>query len=197
MQMQATEDTRKQELFSLCESLLERRPLIVASNRGPLEFHITPEGKLQPRRGSGAVVTALNSLIQRYEFSWVANAMGEGDRRAQQAAESGGIPSPLPNQKVSARYVVTPRRAYHKFYNVFCNPLLWFLQHSMWSPAYTPNLDSAVHDTWATGYTPVNRAFAEAIAAEAARGARAHRDAARLPPVPDARHGAAGACRTR
>lgn len=170
MQIQVTEDTRRQELFSLCASLLERRPLIVASNRGPLEFHISPEGKLQPRRGSGAVVTALNNLIQHFEFSWVANAMGEGDRRAQQAAESASIPSPLPNQKVSARYVITPRRAYHKFYNVFCNPLLWFLQHSMWSPAYTPNLDSTVHDTWATGYTPVNQAFADAIVAEAGEG---------------------------
>ncbi len=170
MQIPVTEDLRKQELFSLCASLFDQRPLIVASNRGPLEFHISPEGNPQPRRGSGAVVTALNSLVQRYPFSWVANAMGEGDRRAQQAAESSNIPSPLPNQKVSARYVITPRRAYHKFYNVFCNPLLWFLQHSMWSPAYTPNLDSTVHDTWATGYTPVNQAFADAIVAEAADG---------------------------
>ena len=128
MQIPVTEDVRKQELFSLCASLFEQRPLIVASNRGPLEFHMSPEGNPQPRRGSGAVVTALNSLVQHFEFSWVANAMGEGDRRAQQAVESSNIPSPLPNQKVSARYVITPRRAYHKFYNVFCNPLLWFLQ---------------------------------------------------------------------
>ena len=171
MQIPVTEDTRKQQLFKLCTNILGQRRLIVASNRGPLEYHLSPEGQLQPRRGSGAIVTALNSLIQNFEFTWVANAMGEGDRRAQGEAEDSSIQSPLPKQRVSARYVLTPRRMYHKFYNIFCNPLLWFLQHSMWSSAYTPNIDSTVHDTWATGYTPVNRAFADAILAEAADGA--------------------------
>lgn len=171
MQIPVTKDLRRQQLFELCATLLGKRPLIVASNRGPLEHHLSPDGQLQPRRGSGAVVTAFNSLIHNFEFTWVANAMGEGDRRAQQEAEAASIPSPLPNQRVSARYVVTSRRVYHKFYNIFCNPLLWFLQHHMWSSAYTPNLDSTVHDTWATGYTPVNQAFADAIVAEAAGGA--------------------------
>jgi len=170
MQIPVTEDTRRQQLFELCANLLEQHPLIVASNRGPLEHHLSPEGQLQPRQGSGAIVTALNSLIQNFEFTWVANAMGEGDRRAQGEVENGNIKSPLPKQKVSARYVLTPRRMYHKFYNIFCNPLLWFLQHSMWSSAYTPNIDSTVHDTWATGYTPVNQAFADAIVSEAADG---------------------------
>ena len=167
MQIPITVDQRRQQLSELCTNILQQRPLIVASNRGPLEYHLSPDGKLQPRRGSGAIVTALSSLIQNFEFTWVANAMGEGDRRAQQEAEGGRIPSPLPTQKVSARYVITPRRMYHKFYNIFCNPLLWFLQHSMWSSAYTPNIDSTVHDAWATGYTPVNQAFADAIVAEA------------------------------
>lgn len=170
MQIPITVDRRRQQLFELCSSVLEQHPLIVASNRGPLEYHLSPEGSLQPRRGSGAIVTALSSLIQNFEFTWVANAMGEGDRRAQQDAEGGTILSPLPKQKVSARYVITPRRMYHKFYNIFCNPLLWFLQHSMWSSAYTPNIDSTVHDAWTTGYTPVNQAFADAIVAEADGG---------------------------
>ena len=135
---------------------------------GPLEFRLTPEGRLQPRPGSGSVVTALSRLIQRYEFTWVANALGEGDRRAREQAEGEAIRSPLPTQRVSVRYVTTPRRVYHKFYNIFCNPLLWFLQHYMWSPPYTPNVDGVVHDAWATGYRLVNEAFADAIVAEAA-----------------------------
>ena len=142
MQIPITVDRRRQQLFELCSSVLQQHPLIVASNRGPLEYHLSPEGLLQPRRGSGALVTALSSLIQNFEFTWVANAMGEGDRRAQQDAEGGIILSPLPKQKVSARYVITPRRMYHKFYNIFCNPLLWFLQHSKWSSAYPPNIDT-------------------------------------------------------
>ena len=170
MQIPITVDRRRQQLFELCTNIFQQRPLIIASNRGPLEYHLSPEGQLQPRRGSGAIVTALSSLIKNFEFTWVANAMGEGDRRAQQEAEDGTILSPIPNQKVSARYVITPRRMYHKFYNIICNPLLWFLQHSMWSSAYTPNIDSTVHDAWSTGYTPVNQAFADAIVAEAGGG---------------------------
>jgi len=57
---------------------------------------------------------------------------------------------------------------YHKYYNTFCNPLLWFLQHYMWSASYTPSVDSAVHDAWENGYVAVNRAFADAVVAEAA-----------------------------
>ena len=69
------------------------------------------------------------------------------------------------------RYVVTPRRVYHKFYNIFCNPLLWFLQHYMWSSPYNPNVDDSVYDAWETGYIPVNRAFAEAVVDEAKHSA--------------------------
>ncbi|MBI4234506.1 MAG: trehalose-6-phosphate synthase [Chloroflexi bacterium] len=151
----------------LCKSLLERRYLILASNRGPLEYHLTPEGMMHPRRGSGAVVTAFSSLIHSTEFTWVASAMGEGDRRASEQAGAGRIKSPVPGHRIHVRFVTTPRRAYHKFYNIFCNPLLWFLQHYMWSSAYTPNIDSAVLDAWETGYVPVNQAFAEALVTEA------------------------------
>ena len=171
MEASPPSDPRKQELLDLCGALLAQRRLIVASNRGPLEFHLNPDGNLQPRRGSGAVVTALSSIIQAFDFTWVANAMGEGDRRALDQAEGRHIQSPLPSQRVAMRYVVTPRRVYHKFYNIVCNPLLWFLHHYMWSAPYTPNIDNTVHDAWSNGYGPVNRAFADAIVSEVDQGA--------------------------
>jgi len=62
---------------------------------------------------------------------------------------------------------VTPRRVYHKYYNIFCNPLLWFLQHYMWNSPYNPNLDANVHDAWHDGYVQVNRAFAQSVIEEA------------------------------
>ena len=132
--------------------MLSERPLILASNRGPVEHYVRYDGRLEARRGSGGVVTALSSLTRMLDFTWVATAMGEGDRRV--AAESRGakIRSKLPGQRAQVRYVSTPRRIYHKYYNVFCNPLLWFLQHYMWNsptvPTWTPT--STTHGTTGT-----------------------------------------------
>lgn len=160
-------ERRSSRFIEQCAEMFQDRRLILASNRGPVEYHISPEDRLQARRGSGGVVTALSTLTNYVDFTWVASAMGEGDRRVAQQAEGARIKSPLPGQSLFLRYVVTPRRVYHKFYNVFCNPLLWFLQHYMWSSPYTPNVDETVYDAWYTGYIPVNRAFADAIVDEA------------------------------
>ena len=167
MQKQIADITSGTELFEKYEKLAQSHNLVLVSNRGPLEYRPGPNGDFQARRGSGVVVTALNTILENFPFTWIANAMGEGDRKASEAAAGEVIPSPLPNQKVSVRFVVTSRRTYHKFYNIFCNPLLWFLQHQMWSAPYTPNIDTAVHDAWNTGYTTVNQALAETLIEEA------------------------------
>jgi trehalose 6-phosphate synthase len=155
------------DLNQLCESVLSRRYLILASNRGPVEYQMTPDGRTEARRGSGSIVTALNSLVQTAEFTWVSSAMGEGDRVVSNNGRGPSLKSPLQGHKINLRYVVTPRRVYHKYYNIVCNPLLWFLQHYLWNPPYNPNIDSSVHDAWHTGYLPVNQAFARSVIEEA------------------------------
>jgi trehalose 6-phosphate synthase len=106
-------------------------------------------------------------MVQTAEFTWVSSAMGEGDRVASNNGRGPSLKSPLPGHKINLRYVVTPRRVYHKYYNIVCNPLLWFLQHYLWNPPYNPNIDSSVHDAWHTGYIPVNQAFARSVIEEA------------------------------
>ena len=155
------------ELTELCEAVFSQRPLILVSNRGPVEHQMSGNGWPEARRGSGSVVTAFNSLAQKFEFTWVASAMGEGDRVVSENGQGPHIKSPLPGHEINLRYVVTPRRVYHKYYNILCNPLLWFLQHYMWNPPYNPNVDTAVHDAWESGYIPVNQAFANAVISEA------------------------------
>lgn len=162
-----TESPHLQRLRSLTESVLPKRPLIVVSNRGPVEHHAAPDGSMQARRGSGGVVTALNSLTRMVEFTWVASAMGEGDRKIAEEHQGSKIRSPLPGHRASVRYITTPRRVYHKYYNVLCNPLLWFLQHYMWNSPYNPHVDKNVHDAWIEGYVPVNQAFSDAVIKEA------------------------------
>ena len=151
------------ELDELCADVFSKRPLILGSNRGPVEHQMSPEGRPEARRGSGSVVTAFSSLAQKFPFTWVASAMGEGDRVISNNSQGSRLKSPLSGHKISLRYVVTPRRVYHKYYNILCNPLLWFLQHYMWNPPYNPNVDAAVHDAWESGYIPVNQAFARSV----------------------------------
>ncbi|HEY49748.1 MAG TPA: trehalose-6-phosphate synthase [Dehalococcoidia bacterium] len=137
------------------------------SNRGPVEYRVGQDGALHLNRGSGGVVTALSAISRYVELTWIASSMGEGDRKVA-AQHDGRFPVQLPGQNLYLRFVTTPRNVYHKYYNLFCNPLIWFLQHYMWNSPYTPNLDAKVYDAWENGYVAVNRAFAEATIAEAA-----------------------------
>ena len=151
------------DLNALCEDVLSKRPLILVSNRGPAEHQMSSDGRPEARRGSGSVVTAFSQMAQKYEFTWVASAMGEGDRLVSNNVNGCHLKSPLPGHQINLKYVATPRRVYHKYYNILCNPLLWFLQHYMWNPPYNPNVDASVHDAWNTGYIPVNQGFANSV----------------------------------
>ena len=161
-----THGDHRRDLNNLCSTLLSEHSLILASNRGPIEHLVNLQGGYDVRRGSGGVVTALSSLSSILDFTWIASAMGEGDRRI--ASENSGqkIRSKMPGQKMGVRYVNLPRGVYHKHYNVFCNPLLWFLQHYMWNSPYNPNVDYKIHDAWETGYIPVNEEFGRVVVEE-------------------------------
>ncbi len=171
---QAAYSEHRTKLIEICRGLLQDKRLIVASNRGPVEYSISPEGSLTPTRGHGSLVTGLSTVSQFCKITWVASAMGEADRRAAQLAGDNLTDSPLPGQNIAVRFVVCPRNTYHKYYNVFSNPLLWFLQHQMWNSPYTPNIDASTYDAWHNGYVAVNRAFADAIAAEMRREGSSH-----------------------
>ena len=54
--------------------------------------------------------------------------------------------------------------AYEGYYNVIANPLLWFLQHSMWDVPRAPVIDRETWRAWEEGYRTVNCQFADAIA---------------------------------
>jgi trehalose 6-phosphate synthase len=155
-----------ERLVGLCQELLSERRLILVSNRGPVEYRVAQNGELQLNRGTGGVVTALRAISKNLELTWIASTMGEGDRLAA-SGQSGRFQVALPGQRLYLRFVTSPRNVYHKYYNLFCNPLLWFLQHYMWNAPYTPNVDAKVYDAWDNGYVAVNRTFAEAVIDEA------------------------------
>jgi trehalose 6-phosphate synthase len=131
---------------------MAHRKLIVVSNRGPVT-HWREHGRRVERRGGGGLVTALRGLLERHDVTWIASAMTEEDRAV--AAE--GAPGLV--------LVAHDPHAYDLYYNVIANPLLWFVQHSLWGLGFEPELDATFHRAWHDGYERVNRTFADAVVA--------------------------------
>lgn len=156
---------RVHRLEDLTKKLLHDRRLIIASNRGPIQYDIEKDGSLVAQRGSGGMVTALLATAQLVPMTWVAAAMTEGDRRA--AAEVNGDLIRSPGEELYVKFVTVPNPVYQRHYYVFCNPLLWFVQHFMWNTPRTPNIGRAVYEAWESGYIPVNQAIADAIIEQA------------------------------
>ena len=153
------------DLEALCQEMLAQRRLIIASNRGPVEYRIEPDGALTAHRGSGGMVTALLAAARFVPATWVASAMTDGDRMAAEQA-NGNLVKVLDNE-IYVRFVTVPQSVYQRHYYVFCNPLLWFVQHFMWNTPRTPNIGRAVYEAWESGYIPVNEALAQAVIEEA------------------------------
>lgn len=145
----------------------DARPLIIASNRGPVTFTRRAGGSFDARRGTGGVVTAVTAVAQERQPIWIAAAMTDGDRqRADLAKETGealiefGDPP-----EFRLRFVVPTHDAYHKYYNVISNPLLWFLQHYLWDTPRAPDITKEIWEAWRDGYVSVNKQFADEIVA--------------------------------
>lgn len=134
--------------------------IIIASNRGPFSFKKKGRG-FSVERGAGGLVTALGTLAEQHDVLWVASAMGEGDRAwAQQHGDQ------LQQvEGISLRLVEPNLEDYEGYYNEIANPMLWFIQHQLWDTPRTPSITQKTWDSWEKGYKPVNKLFAQAIAA--------------------------------
>src|SRR5581483_7058130 len=141
--------------------------LLLVSNRGPVTYDVTRDGRVRPTRGSGGVVTALEAVRGERPVRWIACAMTEGDRRAAAELAEAGVGA---DEWFSQGFVVLPRDVYRKYYEVFANRVIWFLQHYLWNAPYEPKIDTRMWDAWESGYVPANAAFADAVVAELERG---------------------------
>ncbi|MFB7453013.1 trehalose-6-phosphate synthase [Streptomyces sp. NPDC056194] len=133
--------------------------VLVASNRGPVSYALGEDGSLDTRRGGGGLVSALSTIDAR-ESLWVCAALGEGDREAVRrgVAEQG------------VRMLDIAPDVYADAYNGIANSVLWFLHHHLYDIPREPVFDAGFRRRWES-YRTYNRAFAEALAAEAAEGA--------------------------
>lgn len=149
----------------LIQSLFADRALIIAANRAPVTFERDQAGEYAFQRGAGGLVTALTGLAGQVEATWIGCARTEAD----QSWERGTVPIGEAGGSLDVRFLSPDPEAYEGYYNVIANPLLWFLQHSMWDVPRAPIIDRQTWEAWEQGYLTVNRLFAGAVVDEVRR----------------------------
>ena len=144
---------------------LEDKNLIIASNRGPVEFFYEDNGKIDMKVGAGGIVPTLLPFMEKTGGTWVASAMTDADNEMAGRFRENRIPVPLEKPKLNVQFMVLDKQKYYEFYNSFNNPFLWFIHHYLWNLTYTPEIDDNTHSAWQS-YQYVNRMFANEIIKE-------------------------------
>jgi trehalose 6-phosphate synthase len=157
-----------QRLAEISERILRDRTLILASNRGPVEFERNELGQIEGSRGSGGLVTAMSAVSRFVAPVWIAAAMTEADREQARDSQDGLIQWRNEDSSFELRFVSPEPEDYRRYYNEISNPLLWFLQHYMWDAPRTPNITRDVWEAW-SAYERVNGVFADAVMKEIER----------------------------
>ncbi|MGW5328960.1 alpha,alpha-trehalose-phosphate synthase (UDP-forming) [Streptomyces sp. NPDC004014] len=143
--------------------------VLVASNRGPVSYEVLEDGSLRAKRGGGGLVSGLSAIGPDTNAVWVCAALGDGDREAVRRAGGGLLPAEdTGGQRV--RMLDIDASVHHDAYNGIANSVLWFVHHMLYQTPLEPVLDAEFRRQWAS-YQAYNRAFAEALAQEAAEGA--------------------------
>jgi trehalose 6-phosphate synthase len=139
--------------------------LILVSNRGPVTFQADGEVK----RGGGGLVTALTGLASHRDAIWVASALTDEDAEMASRHEGRpfGVRSPE-GTEYRVKLVASDQDAYDSFYNVFANPMLWFIQHYLWDLSNAPDIRRNEVEAFEFGYNVVNEDLARAVLEEIA-----------------------------
>ncbi|GAA1423635.1 trehalose-6-phosphate synthase [Streptomyces thermospinosisporus] len=134
--------------------------MLVASNRGPVSYVQDEDGSLRAKRGGGGLVSGLSAIGPDAGALWVCSALSDGDREAvRRGIGEDGV-----------RMLDIPAEVHADAYNGIANSVLWFVHHMLYQTPLEPVFDAEFRRQWAS-YGTYNRAFAEALAEEAAQGA--------------------------
>ncbi|MFF5959569.1 alpha,alpha-trehalose-phosphate synthase (UDP-forming) [Streptomyces luteogriseus] len=134
--------------------------VLVASNRGPVSYTVGEDGSLDAKRGGGGLVSGLSAIGSDADALWVCSALSDGDREAvRRGIGEDGV-----------RMLDIPADVHADAYNGIANSVLWFVHHMLYQTPLEPVFDAEFRRQWAS-YEAYNRAFAEALAEEAAQGA--------------------------
>src|SRR5438045_409276 len=132
------------------------RPVVIASNRGPVSHDFDPDGEPVQRRGAGGLVSGLTGSLQSTGGLWVASTMTEGDRVVAERSPEGRIEVLTEDAKYHVRYLPIDPATFAGFYDVISNRVLWFVHHYLFDVAHTPRFDRETQRAW-QDYVDVNR----------------------------------------
>src|SRR6476619_5832186 len=140
-----------------------RGPLVLVSNRGPVTFSEDGSAK----RGTGGLVTALTGLASHRDAVWIASALTDGDvaKAKEEDDKAFTVRSPAGGE-YQVRLVASDPEAYDRFYNIFANPMLWFIQHYLWDLSNAPDIRRNEVEAFEYGYNVVNEDLATAVIEE-------------------------------
>ncbi len=135
-------------------------PLVLVSNRGPVTYQ--EDGSV--KRGGGGLVTALTGLASHREATWIASTMTEQDAEKARAEDGRAFSIAAPDGGTfNVRLVESDPNAYDRFYNIFANPMLWFIQHYLWDQSNAPDIRRHEVEAFEFGYNVVNEDLATAV----------------------------------
>ncbi|MGW2637577.1 alpha,alpha-trehalose-phosphate synthase (UDP-forming) [Streptomyces sp. NPDC001348] len=144
--------------------------VLVASNRGPVSYEVREDGSLHAKRGGGGLVSGLSAIGPDANALWVCAALSDADREAVRRSHGGRRLSEDATGGQQVRMIDIDAAVFSDAYNGIANSVLWFVHHMLYQTPLEPVLDAEFRRQWAS-YEAYNRAFAEALAEEAAQGA--------------------------
>jgi trehalose 6-phosphate synthase len=103
---------------------------------------------------------------------WVCAALSDGDHAASRRAPAGRLDlDGHDTGGLAVRMLDIDPSVFHRAYNAIANSTLWFVHHLLYATPTAPVFDAGFRREWAD-YETYNRAFAAALADEAAPGAK-------------------------
>lgn len=148
------------------------RRLLIASNRGPVQIVTGQSGRQEVRRGGGGLVSGMKSALSEVGGLWVCAALSDRERAAARRAPDGHLhEAGLDTGGLDVRMLPLDPSTFGRAYNGIANSTIWFVNHQLYDSANKPVFDAAWRRLWGA-YERYNGAFADALAAEAAPGAK-------------------------
>lgn len=140
--------------------------VLIVSYRGPVTFEPGDEGPVPVPSASGGLATGLQGLPQLgRDGVWVCAARSPEDRAVSAQAQGRPVVVPVRDELQSVRFVPLDERDQQLTSSVAANPILWFVQHSLWGLAEQPAFGPEEHQAF-EAYARVDEAFADAVVEE-------------------------------